>query len=149
LAVDVHPAHGLMQGAQIEPARQLAGWRRNRDHPGTRRADRVENSPQRLAVDLEVAEIEGFAVAAVGGQDRGRAAAPDADLEQIAAHVLGLLEVEQAPPQGIRMEAEPARDRLDLFPTQHHGLANSAVLTLQGLPACPGPAGPVEPAGAA
>ena len=54
-----------------------------------------------LVVDPEVAEMEGLVVAAVGRQHRGRAAAPYADLEQVAADVPGLLEVEQASPQGI------------------------------------------------
>src|SRR3954469_22368084 len=46
------------------------------------------------------------------------------------------------------MDAEPARDRVDLLPTKHHGflrLANSAVLTLQGLSACLRQGAPVEP----
>jgi len=101
LAVDMHPAHALVQGAQVEPARQHARRGRDRHDLAARRADALEGGADRRVVDLEVAKVKRFALLLVGSQHHRRAAAPHADFEQVAPHPLGFLEIEQAAPQGV------------------------------------------------
>ena len=127
-AVDVHPAHGLVHRLEIEAARQSARWTRQRDHVLRAGVDRGEGRSDRGLVEFEIAEIELLVRLAVRGEERRRAALPDADFEHVALR--RHLVVEQAAPQRIGMEAEPARNGVDLFPTQHGRLHIAALLTV-------------------
>ena len=71
-------------------------------------------------VEFEIAEIEFFLGRGIARQHGGRAAFPDADFEQVARRAG--LEVEEGAPQGIGVETEPARNGVDLLPSQHRTL---------------------------
>ena len=117
LAVDMEPAHRLVHGLQVELGRQVGRRPRQRHDVGRLHADRADGAMHRLLVEPEVAQIELLATLAIGGEHRRRAAAPHADLEQVARDP-GLL-VEQGAPDAVGLEHEPARNGVDLFPTEH------------------------------
>jgi len=117
LAVDVEPPDRLVHRLQVELGGKVRG-RAGEGHDvrglGTDRLDRAADG--RL-IQPQIAQVELLVALAIGGEDGGRTAPPDADLEQIARNI-GLL-VEQGAPDAIGLEHEPARNRVDFLPTEH------------------------------
>ena len=137
LAVDMEPAHRLVHGLGVELGRQVGRRTGQGDDVCRLHADRLDGTMNGRLVQPEVAQVQLLIALAVGRQDRGRPAAPYADLEQIPGNP-GLL-VEQGAPDAIGLEHEPARNCVDFLPTEHSILACGALLTAPLRGRKPGP----------